>query len=144
MALTDDLRTLLADVFSLYLRAHGHHWNVEGPDFREYHGLFEELATDIYGSIDPLAENLRKLGEYAPFRLERLVETKTLPDKQKMAPDPKSMANDLLECNEYVIDRYKAAFLAATEAAEQGIANFIADRIDTHQKWSWFLRASVK
>jgi starvation-inducible DNA-binding protein len=144
MSLVEDLRVLQANVTALYFRAHGHHWNVEGSDFSEYHDLFETIYTDIYGSIDPIAENIRKLGAYAPFRLERLVELKTLPEKDRNANDPRSLAIDLLDGNEFVVQQLKDVFKAADKADEQGVANFIADRIDQHQKWSWQLRASTK
>jgi hypothetical protein len=35
-------------------------------------------------------------------------------------------------------------FTIANADKQQGICNFIADRIDTHQKHAWFLRASAK
>jgi starvation-inducible DNA-binding protein len=142
--LISGLKTTLANVVALYLRSHGHHWNVEGPDFAEYHALFETIYTDIYGSIDPLAENLRKLGDYAPYRLERLVELKTLPETPRVANEARSLANDLLEGNVFLVNEYKALFKVANAADEQGIANFIAERIDQHQKWVWQLKASVK
>lgn len=143
--LAEGLKTALADVVALYLRAHGYHWNVEGSDFSEYHALFETIYSDVYGSIDPIAENVRKLGEFPPFRLERLVELKTLPEPtNRIANDPRSLATDLLDANEFLVKEWKALFHVANDADEQGIANFIAERIDAHQKWSWQLRASVK
>lgn len=144
MTLADDLRVLLADLIAFHLRAYGHHWNVEGPNFREYHGLFGDIVDDVYGSIDPLAENIRKLGEHVPFRIERHVDAKCLPDKQKVSSDCKALAEDLLDCNEHLVTQLKAAFHAADEADEQGIADFLAGRIDAHQKHSWFLKASLK
>jgi starvation-inducible DNA-binding protein len=33
-------KVVMADTFKFYLRAHGYHWNVEGPDFLQYHELF--------------------------------------------------------------------------------------------------------
>jgi len=142
--LTSELKSLFADVVSAYLRAHGYHWNVEGPDFAQYHALFETIYTDIYESIDPLAENIRKLGDYAPYRLERLVELRTLPEPNRVANDARSLANDLLAANEFLVTRLKNVFKVANAADEQGIANFIAERIDQHEKWVWQLRASVK
>lgn len=138
------LRELLADVVSLYLKAHGYHWNVEGPDFSQYHGLFEDIYSDIYSSVDPIAENLRKLGEYAPFRLERLNDLKTIDDKAATSNEPKALAKDLLKHNEAMVDKLKSTFDIANTANEQGIANFIAERIDMHQKWVWQLKASTK
>ncbi len=142
--LVSGLKTTLANAIALYLRAHGYHWNVEGPDFAQYHALFETIYTDIYESIDPLAENIRKLGDYAPYRLERLVELRTLPETNRVSNDPRALANDLLDANEFVVREYKALFKVANDADEQGIANFVAERIDQHEKWVWQLRASVK
>ena len=143
MALTDELAELQADVTVLYFKAHGYHWNVEGEDFGQYHELFETIYEDIYSSIDPIAENIRKLGEYAPFKLDTLIKLTSLSDS-KVDTNPKAMAKDLLKSNEQVVGKLKSVFDTANEANEQGIANFIAERIDLHQKWSWQLKASTK
>jgi starvation-inducible DNA-binding protein len=143
MALTDELSELQADVTVLYFKAHGYHWNVEGSDFGQYHSLFQEIYEDIYSSIDPIAENIRKLGEYAPFKLDTLIKLTSLSDS-KVDTNPKAMAKDLLKNNEQVVGKLKSVFDTANEANEQGIANFIAERIDLHQKWSWQLKASTK
>lgn len=142
--LVNELKTTLANVIAVYLRAHGYHWNVEGPDFAQYHALFETIYSDIYESIDPTAENIRKLGDYAPYRLERIVELRTVPEPNRVANDAKSLANDLLEANVFLVNEWKRVFTVADQADEQGIANFAAERIDMHQKWVWQLRASVK
>lgn len=143
MALTDELAELQADVTVLYFKAHGYHWNVEGEDFGQYHELFETIYEDIYSSIDPIAENIRKLGEYAPFKLDTLIKLTSL-SNSKVDTNPKAMAKDLLKSNEQVVGKLKSVFDTANEANEQGIANFIAERIDLHQKWSWQLKASTK
>jgi starvation-inducible DNA-binding protein len=142
MALKDDLKVSLANTISLYLRAHGYHWNVEGSDFREYHGLFEEIYSDLYGAVDPIAENIRKLQDYAPYRLERLVEFRTI-SEDTVGTDPRSMSNDLLHALEEYITHLNVCFKAAVKEDQQGIANFLSERIDSSQKWCWFLRASL-
>jgi starvation-inducible DNA-binding protein len=138
------LKGLLADVFIFYLKAHGYHWNVEGPDFSQYHELFGEVYEDVYGSIDPIAENIRKLDDAAPFRMERLMKMAKIEDKASSSNNAKSLAKDLLAHNDKLIEQLNKAFDVAVEEKEQGIANFLADRIDMHQKWSWQLRASTK
>lgn len=143
MALADELATLQSDIVVLYFKAHGYHWNVEGSDFAAYHELFETIYEDVYSSIDPIAENIRKLGKYSPFKLTTFSKQSTLKDTN-VPTDSKSMAADLLTANEQVVTNLKAVFDSATKANEQGIANFIAERIDAHQKWSWQLRASTK
>lgn len=143
MTLPESLKVLLSDVVSLYFRAHGYHWNVVGQDFSQYHSLFSDIYEDIYGSIDPIAENLRKLDELAPYQLDFYSQNRTL-DDSKVSQVPKAMAEDLLKANEVVLKSAKAAFDAAMKADEQGIANFLAERIDMQQKWSWQLKASTK
>lgn len=142
-ALPKALKTLLGDVVTFYFMAHGAHWNVEGEDFSQYHGLFGDIYEDVYMSIDPIAENIRKLGEYAPFNLKNFIDDRTVEFKS-MKPDPKEMAKTLLTANETLITSIKAAFKVANDADEQGIANFLAEREDQHKKWRWFLTASTK
>jgi starvation-inducible DNA-binding protein len=143
MTLVKELQELMGDVTVFYFRAHGYHWNVEGEDFSQYHNLFEDIYSDVYGSIDPLAENIRKLGEYAPFKLDTLIKLASLEDS-KVPTNPRAMAKDLLEANESLIEILKSVFHTANDDDEQGIANFIAERIDMHQKWAWQLKASTK
>jgi DNA-binding ferritin-like protein len=54
------------------------------------------------------------------------------------------MAVDLMAANDIIIGKLKECFNTANQADEQGIANFIAERIDMHQKWRWQLKASTK
>lgn len=141
--LAQDLSHLLGCTVDFYFRAQGYHWNVEGEDFHQYHALFGEIYADAYSAVDPLAENIRKLGEYAPFKLSTFVELSSLEDS-RVAPNARSMAQDLLLANEHVLEHLKKSFHIANDADEQGIANFIAERIDMHQKWGWQLKASTK
>ena len=141
--LVKTMRGVLADVITFYLRAHGYHWNVEGADFSQYHILFENIYSDVYESIDPLAEIIRKLDAYAPFTLSGLVALRSL-DDTKVSPAPLEMAKDLLDANDKVTKVLMNAFDVANKDNQQGVANFLAERIDAHQKWSWFLRSSLK
>lgn len=143
MSLADELKPLLANTIALYFRAQGYHWNVEGPDFYQYHGMFGEIYADLYDSVDPIAENIRKLGDYAPYRLERLEDLASLPEKA-VDTSAKAMAEDLCSGIEAYTKMLQKAFTAADKADEQGIADFLAARIDACQKWCWFLKASMK
>ena len=142
-ALVKALKEAMADVVTFYFMAHGYHWNVEGQDFSQYHTLFADIYEDVYGSIDPLAENIRKLEDYAPFSLQKFIDLRNVEFKD-VDPTPKAMAKSLLTANETVLDSLNSAFDQATKDKHQGIANFLADRIDMHMKWAWQLRASTK
>lgn len=129
------LAAIIEGAFALYARAHEAHWNVSGADFQEYHELFGEIYEDVLGSIDPLAENIRKLGSLAPPLVLEARDAGTV--------EPAGLAQQLLTDNEALIAVIRAAFDVATAAGQQGIANFLAERQDMHQKWSWQLRSSL-
>lgn len=134
----------MSDVVTMYFVAHGYHWNVEGQDFSQYHALFEDIYSDVYSSIDPIAENLRKLDAYAPFTLSKFTELRTV-ESSEVKAEPRAMAKALIKVNDGVLESLKSTFKIANEDAnEQGIANFLAERIDMHQKWAWQLKASTK
>jgi len=141
--LNEELTELLADVVSFYFRAHGAHWNVKGADFSEYHKLFQKIYEDVYESIDPIAENLRKLGSVAPFTLGSFMALRCLEDAPTILQDPIALANDLLVANDMILDELSDAFDCASMYNQQGIANFLAGRIDSHQYWKWQLTVSL-
>lgn len=143
MKLTESLKVLLADLVTFSFQLQGCHWNVEGPDFSQYHSLFGDIYDDVSGSIDPTAENIRKLGEYTPFQLQEYVKLRSV-EFSGTKPEPKAMVISLIKVNEGVLKTLNTAFKAATKEDEQGIADFLAGRIDMHQKWHWFLTATSK
>lgn len=142
--LVDTLSILLADTYSVYHEAHGLHWNVKGQDFAQYHDLFSDIYEDIYSSIDPLAENILKLGYDAPFHMSKLTSIRTIKELELSNEDsPAAMSLALLSGINSLISSLKQAFITADEADEQGVADFIAGRIEATQKWAWQLRASL-
>ena len=143
MALVDELKVLLADCVAFKFKAHGHHWNVEGDDFPQFHSFFADIYSDVEGALDPIAENIRKLGDYAPFRLSRFVEMSEIPETGVM-PEEVNMSQDLYESNRILIARLYAAYDAAEAERKFAISNFIAERIDIHEKWDWQLRVIIK
>jgi starvation-inducible DNA-binding protein len=132
-----------ASEFSFSLKAQNFHWNVEGQDFFEYHALFEAIYSETYGSIDAFAENLRKLGTYAPASLSRFDMLTKVEDETEIIP-LSAMVKELLMDNEKMIVILKKAYAASEAAGEPGFSNFIAERIDGHRKHGWMLRASSK
>jgi HK97 family phage prohead protease len=116
---------------------------VVGADFSEYHKLFQKIYEDVYESIDPIAENLRKLGSKAPFTLVDFLATRTIDDASSISQDPRALASDLLTANDVLLDEISDAFDCATNYGRQGVANFLAGRMDQHQLWKWQLSASL-
>jgi starvation-inducible DNA-binding protein len=143
MSLNNELKELLADVVAFSFKAQGYHWNVEGDDFPQFHSFFGAIYEDVEDSIDPIAENIRKIGDYAPFRLTRFVELTKIPETS-VSSDHEDMTMDLYVSNKIVIAKLYSAFNAATSENKQGVADYLAGRIDAHEKWDWQLRVTSK
>ena len=60
------LSRVLADTYTLYLKTHNFHWNVEGPMFNTLHLMFMEQYTELWNALDLIAERIRALGFPAP------------------------------------------------------------------------------
>jgi starvation-inducible DNA-binding protein len=140
--LIGSLYNLLAEATAFYLKAHGAHWNVVGDDFATYHDLFGEIYEDVHGSLDPIAENLRKLNSPAPAELKDLARM-TVSSEIAEGYEAENLAKALYAANESLLEVIMVAFKAANDLNQQGIANFLAERQDMHQKWSWQLRSSL-
>ena len=142
--LADALKTLLATAYAFSIKTQNFHWNIEGADFPQYHKVLDELYSEVYeNSIDRLAEMIRQLDSYAPGSLVRFSELSQIEDQTKI-PRAELMFQELFADNAKLRDMYKEAFHIAEDADEQGIANFIAERIDAHGKHNWMLRSILK
>jgi len=142
--LTTAIKVLLANTTVMYYKAHQFHWNVEGIEFTQYHEFFGDLYIDVYNSVDPIGELLRKLDEYAPVSIDELYKYKTLEEETTRVVLLSDILSSLIKANEEVLASLNKVFTIANSEKQQGVCNFIADRIDTHQKHAWFLRASAK
>src|ERR687892_2927033 len=60
--ISSNLRRLLADVLALYVKTKNFHWHISGRQFRDYHLLLDEQATQIFAMTDTIAERARKIG----------------------------------------------------------------------------------
>lgn len=141
--LANRLKVNLADSFAFYLKAHNYHWNVEGPDFYEYHKLFGEIYAEVLGAVDTLAEQIRTLDVYAPGTLTRLKELTVVTEDDKV-PGPTEMSQNLYIENNKVLAGLMSGYKMAEDLGELGISNFLQDRIQAHQKHAWFLRSIGK
>ena len=141
--LIEQMKVVLADTFAMYLKAHNFHWNVEGPNFPQYHGFLGDLYEELHGAVDPIAEHIRALDAYAPGSLTRFRELSTIKDSMT-PPTPMQMMVELLGDNETVMASLMTAFKVSENTPEIGLANFVQDRYDIHKKHAWMLRSIIK
>lgn len=142
--LINALKVVLADHYAVYFKAQGYHWNVETDDFPQFHDFYAKIYEDAIDSVDMIAENIRKLGSYAPFKMSRFVELTTVSDGE-VSPEPEMMNADLLNAiNAAIMSNMNAFTIANGAANEPGIANDLAGRDGQLKKWAWQLRSTLK
>ena len=141
--LVDNMKVLLASSFSLYLKAANFHWNTEGPNFPQNHEFLGDFYADIYGTVDSIAEYIRALDSYAPGSFTRFQELTIIEDcMEQLAPT--EQFTELLADSNTLLGYLNDTFALATAENQQGIANFLAERVDAMQKHNWMLRSTLK
>ena len=133
----------LANTFVMYFKAQSYHWNVEGINFPQLHEFFGNLYEELQGAVDPFAEEIRALGEYAPKNLDEIFRLKTI-DGDNVATTASAMVADLLIANDQSIVTLNKLFGELDAAGEQGFADFVAGRLDAHKKHGWMLKSILK
>jgi starvation-inducible DNA-binding protein len=141
--LIEQLKTILGTNFGLYFKAHTFHWNIEGSNFNDYHAFLGVLYTGIFNNTDLIAEKIRMLDSYAPTTLPRMLELSDIPDTENI-PTAIAMLSQLKQDNDRFIIHLRAGIVAADDANEPAISNFLQDILDQHQKHAWMLRSLIK
>ena len=141
--LIEQMKVALASTFAFYLKAHNFHWNVEGPNFPQYHSFFETIYSDAWGAVDGIAEHLRTLKSYAPGSFARYSELSIVKDEVNV-PMADSMMLKLLDDNDKLIEHLTKTQASAEKAKKMGLANYLQDRIDIHEKHGWMIRSILK
>jgi len=137
------MKKVLADTFTLYLKTHSFHWNVEGPNFAQYHSFFDGLYNELHDAVDPIAEHLRTLQAYAPGSMKRFSELTEIEEELNI-PTPIEMMTKLHHDNDIVLHTLDLALKFAEKLDKQGLVNFLGERIDVHEKHAWMLRSFTK
>ena len=138
--LSQQLKVVLATAFSFYLKAHNYHWNVTGPNFKEYHSFLEEVYTTVWESVDGYAEHLRILDNFSPGSLSQFAQLTHILDANTVIPGL-SMFKQLEDDNNVLIADLNVAHDLAIACGCYGVVNFLEGQLDYHDKLNWMLRA---
>jgi starvation-inducible DNA-binding protein len=142
-AVTDPLKIAFADTYAFYVKAQNYHWNVEGPMFAMYHEFFGKIYGEVGGAIDTFAEQIRAQNAYAVGAFSRFLELTNIKD-EVLIIEPEQMVATLLSDNSTLLFSLQRARDAADTYGENGLVNFLEERLDQHKKHAWMLRASMK
>jgi len=142
--LVDNLKTLQGSSLSFYLKIANFHWNIEGPDFPQYHAFLGDFYTDVFETVDRLAEYIRTLDSYAPGSLSKMSAYSIVGDYTGPQITSTEVFNILFADGTTLMNFYKDSFKIAELENEQGIGNFLAEQIDALGKRLWMIRSILK
>ena len=123
--IAEGLAKVLADSYTLYLKTHNYHWNVEGPQFRTLHLMFEEQYTELAAAIDEFAA-LTSIKEGKP------------------GTNATTMIRELVEGQETVVRTCRVLLPAVDEASDEPTNDLLTNRMQTHEKAAWMLRSLLE
>ena len=139
-AIADGLSHLLADTYSLYLKTHNFHWNVEGPMFSALHQMFEEQYTELAVAVDDIAERIRALGIAAPGSYTAFSRLTEIEDETGV-PDATGMLKQLVKGQETVVRTARSLIPLTDAAGDEPTADLVTQRMQIHEKTAWMLRS---
>jgi starvation-inducible DNA-binding protein len=138
-AIAEALNGIVADAFALYLKTKNFHWHVSGPHFRDYHVMLDEQADQIFASIDPLAERVRKLGCRTLLSIGNIGKLQSLADNDQAFVEPVAMLTELMEDNRKVAHAMREAHDLCDENKDSATASLIEIYLDETERRIWFL-----
>ena len=139
-----ELRTMLADVFSLYLKTKNFHWHMSGKHFRDYHLLLDEHADQIFAMTDDIAERARKIGGTTLHSIGEIAKHQRLKDNSEDFVAPKDMLAELLADNQKLTKYLRATHEVCEKHNDIATASLIEVWVDQTERRSWFLFETVQ
>ena len=121
-AIAAALNGVLADSFALYVKTKNFHWHVSGPNFRDYHRLFDEQAAQILATTDPLGERVRKISRTTLRSIGHI-----------------SQLTELIADNQAVVRSMREAHDVCDEHDDLASASLLEEFIDQAEERVWFL-----
>jgi starvation-inducible DNA-binding protein len=138
------LNQQLADTFDLFSQLKQAHWNVKGSDFFQLHELFDELAEELLGFVDEIAERATALGGEALGTVRMAASGSSLPE----FPDG---VFEGMEVTASIADRYahlagltREAVDTAQDAGDMDTSDMFIDISRALDKRLWFLEAHLQ
>ncbi len=125
----DALNTDLAATYTLYHQLKKHHWNVEGPEFRDLHLFLGEAAENAEEFGDELAERAQALGGVPHANMVTLDERSPVePEDENVYDIRTSLSNDL-EMYGDVIETLREHVALAQELGDHATADILRENL---------------
>ena len=137
--ISDVLRRLLADTFSLYVKTKNFHWHMTGRHFRDYHLLLDEHSEQIFAMTDDIAERARKLGGTTLKSIGDIHRNQRIKDNDRGDLAPREMLFELRDDNAAFTISLREAHATCEKYEDVATASMLEVWIDQTERRTWFL-----
>ncbi len=135
------LSTILADQQVLYAKTRNFHWNLTGNRFHTLHAFFETQYEALAEAIDQTAERIRMLGAASPGSMKEFLALATLQEVSGVLISGDQAIAALRDDHEAAARELRKAVDALDEAGDAGSADFLTERLQSHEQAAWMLRS---
>jgi starvation-inducible DNA-binding protein len=142
--LSGALTTLLADMFTLYVKTKNFHWHVSGPHFRDYHLLLDEQAAQIFATTDEIAERVRKIGGTTLRSIGQIARLQRILDNEADFVSAQDMLAELRSDNMELVTHLRETHELCDEQGDVATASLLENWIDEAERRVWFLFESTR
>lgn len=136
------LKQVLGETFAVYVKTHGFHWNVRGPQFRSLHILFEEQYNELWAALDVIAERVRALGVLAPQSIGALAALANTKDAGEDVGS-EAMLKELIAGHASLIKVMRSALDTAEGVKDDVTVDLLTQRLNASEKHTWMLRSTL-
>lgn len=138
------LNQQLADTADLHSQTKQAHWNVKGPQFIALHELFDELAGELLGYIDMIAERATALGGEASGTVRMAAAASRLPEYPRDVFASIATVEVLVERYGLLANSIRQAIDTADAAGDMDTADLFTEISRGLDKALWFLEAHLQ
>jgi starvation-inducible DNA-binding protein len=143
-AVVEAVNPVIADSLALFVKVKNFHWHLSGPHFRDYHLMFDEQAESIMGSLDELAERVRRIGGTTIRSVSHISELQTIQDDNDDFVPWHGMIHRLLDDNRQIAEAQRAAIEVCEENRDTPTANLLQEILNETEKRIWFLHETCQ
>lgn len=137
------LQAIQANIAVLLFQTLNYHWNIVGPEFHDYHILFDKQYKQLFEDMDLVAERIRALEGCALGSMQAMIKGAQIKEDEGKVPAPKQMVTHLLQQYEYHIEQIREgiSYMEDKDLDDHGTRKMLEDLIAEHEKTAWMLRS---
>jgi starvation-inducible DNA-binding protein len=137
------LNQSLADLFDLLSQTKQAHWNLKGLNFIALHELFDDLAEELYGHVDTVAERVTALGGTANGTARMAAANSQLPEFPDTLVGSRAFVEALAERYGIAANSVRKAIDTAASAGDVDTSDLFTEVSRDLDKRLWFLEAHL-